>query len=151
MCNVIGSLIYLLEVSRMKSILLAALLSFFVFPALALAQGSGSERHQDIPQHQEIDSRSQPNSTDFEVLNSFAGEISEIGLDSHLLVVEDKDGKSVRFKVDDQTKFKADKKTELEGRKNLKLDDFEKGQTVKVVFVPSDNRAVEVRLRHVKS
>jgi hypothetical protein len=65
--------------------------------------------------------------------------------------VEDKDGKSVRFKVDDQTKFKADKKTELEGRKNLKLDDFEKGQTVKVVFVPSDNRAVEVRLRHVKS
>src|SRR5271156_6722759 len=134
----------------MKFIRLAALLSFLVFPALALAQGCIVNSRPQIPQ-QQAGSSSTANSTDFEVLRSLAGKISEIGLDSHLLVVEDKDGKSVRFKLDDHTKFKADKKTELEGRKNLKLDDFEKGQTVNVVFSPSDNRVVEVRLRRVST
>lgn len=133
----------------MKSIRLAALLSFLVFPALALAQGSGSERPPTV-QPPTTDSRLPTNSTDFEVRRSFAGKISDIRLDSHLLVVEDKDGKRVGFKVDDQTEFKADKKTELAGRKNLKLDDFEKGQTVKVIFLSSDNKVVEVRLRRVK-
>jgi hypothetical protein len=75
----------------------------------------------------------------------------EIQLDSHVLVVEDKDGKRVAFKLDGQTEFKADKKTELEGRKNLKLEDFESGQMVKVTFRPNDNKVLEVRLRRVKS
>ena len=134
----------------MKSIRLVALLSFFVFPALALAQDNCSVKRPDIP-GQTTDGSSAANSTPFAVLSSFAGKISEIGLDSHLLVVEDRDGKSVRFEIGDRTKFKADKKTEFEGRKNLKLDDFEKGQTVKVVFNPSDNRVVEVRLRRVNT
>jgi len=134
----------------MKSIRLAALLSLLVFPALALAQGSGSERRPDTPQ-QQTDGNSPANGSPFQVIRSFAGKISDIGLDAHVLVVQDKDGKSVQFKVDDHTKFKADKKTEFEGRKNLKLDDFEKGQTVKVVFSPSDNRVFEVRLRRVNT
>ena len=133
----------------MKSIRLAALLTFFVFPALALAQGSSSESRPNLPQ--QTDASSPANATPFAVLRSFAGKISEIELESHLLVVEDKDGNLVQFKVDDRTKFKADKKTEFEGRKNLKLDDFEKGQTVKIVFSPSDNRVLEVRLRRVST
>ncbi len=132
----------------MKSIRLAALVSFFIFPALALAQGSGSEnRPLQTPQQQQGGGPT----NDFQVLRTFTGKILEISLDSHLLVVENKDGKNVQFKLDDHTKFKADKKTELQGRKNLKLDDFEKGQTVNVVFSPSDNRVVEVRLRRVNT
>ena len=134
----------------MKSIRLVALLSLLVFPALALAQDNCSVKRPDIP-GQTIAGSSAADSTSFAVLSTFAGKISEIGLDSHLLVVEDKDGNSVRFKLDDHTKFKADKRTELEGRKHLKLDDFEKGQTVKVVFSPSDNRVFEVRLRGVNT
>lgn len=131
----------------MKRIQLAALLFAIAFPALAMAQGSGSGIHP--PSHTEHPLPT--NEAPFEVTRSFEGKILEIRLDSHVLVVEDKDGKRAGFQVDDQTAFKADKKTELQGRKKLKLEDFEKGQPVKVTFRASDNKVVEVRLRHIKS
>lgn len=129
----------------MKRIQCAAFLLTFAFPILALAQGSGSERQPPPTASSPLPEKP------FEVTRTFAGTISEIRLDSHVLVVEDKSGKRVGFTVDDQTGFKADKKTELEGRKKLKLEDFETGQPVKVTFRASDNKVVEVRLRRIKS
>jgi len=131
----------------MKRIRMAALFVFFVVPALAWAQGSGSHPEPSRPTPDTSGAGNAP----FEVSRSLTGKILEIQLDSHVLVVEDKDGKRVAFKLDGQTEFKADKKTELEGRKNLKLEDFESGQMVKVTFRPNDNKVLEVRLRRVKS
>lgn len=131
----------------MKPIRLAALLFTCTFPILALAQGSGHEGPPPPPHTGPVS----PNDSSFEVTKSFTGTILEIRLDARALVVEESDGKRISFKVDDRTAFKADKKTELEGRKTLKLEDFEKGQPVKVTFRASDNKVLEVRLKHLKS
>jgi ribosomal protein L21E len=131
----------------MKRMRLAALLFFFAVPALTWGQGSGSHPEPSRPTADPSGAGSAP----FEVSRSVTGKILEIQLESHVLVVEDKDSKRVAFKLDGKTEFKADKKTELDGRKSLKLEDFESGQMVKVTFRPSDNKVLEVRLRHVKS
>jgi hypothetical protein len=131
----------------MKSIRLATLFFTFIFPVLALAQGSGHVAPPPPPNAGPAPSNDAP----FEVTKSFTGTIVEIQPDTRAMVVEEKDGKRTGFKVDDHTAFKADKKTELEGRKKLKLEDFEKGQPVTVTFRASDNKVLEVRLRHVKN
>jgi len=135
----------LLEVYEMKATKLIALLILLASPALTLAQGSGSQPRQ----------QPQPYGNDtpapFEVTRSFVGKILEIHTDSHTLVVEDKNGKKVQFGVNEHTEFKADKKTELAGRKNLKLDDFQKDQRVKVTIRSSDSKVIEVRLEREKT
>ena len=128
----------------MKPIQMIVLMIVFVCPALALAQGSGSEPRQPQP----IGADSPP---PFEVTRSFVGKILDIHADAHTLVVEDKNGKKVQFSVDQHTEFKADKKTELAGRKNLKLDDFQKDQLVKVTVRSSDSKVIEVRLEREKT
>ena len=47
------------------------------------------------------------------------------------------------------SKFKADKKTEYAGKKDLGLGDFEPGQPVKVIYMASNNIAIELRMRRV--
>lgn len=133
----------------MKRMRLAALLFFFAVPALTWAQGSGSRPQPSRPTTIPSDASSAP--APFEVSRDVTGKILEIQVESHGLVVEDKDGKRVAFKLDGNTQFKADKKTELYGRKSLKLQDFESGQMVRVTFRPSDNKVLELRLRRVKS
>lgn len=128
----------------MKPMKLIALLIVLVSPALTLAQGSGSQPRQ--PQPHGSDSPAP-----FEVTRSFVGRILDIHTDSHTLVVEDKNGKKVQFSVDEHTEFKADKKSELAGRKNLKLDDFQKDQLVKVTVRTSDSKVIEVRLEREKT
>lgn len=128
----------------MKPRKLIALLIVLVSPVLTLAQGSGSEPRQPQP----YGSDSPP---PFEVTRSFVGKILDIHADAHTLVVEDKSGKKVQFSVDQHTEFKADKKTELAGRKNLKLDDFQKDQQVKVTVRTSDSKVIEVRLQREKT
>ena len=117
---------------------------FFLFPAATLAQGSGSQPRQPQPIGNDTPAP-------FEVTRSFVGRILDIHTDSHTLVVEDKNGKKVQFSVDEHTVFKADKKTELAGRKNLKLDDWEKDQLVKVTIRSSDSKVIEVRLEREKT
>jgi len=128
----------------MKSTKLIALLILLASPASTLAQGSGSQPRQPQPYGHDT-----PPS--FEVTRSFVGRILDIHTDSHTLVVEDKYGKKVQFGVDEHTEFKADKKTELAGRKNLKLDDFQKDQLVKVTIRSSDSKVIEVRLEREKT
>ena len=50
-----------------------------------------------------------------------------------------------------KTRFRADKDTPLGGKKELTLEDFEKGQTVKVTFWPENFNVTEVRMRRPKS
>ncbi len=115
----------------MKPTKLIALLILLASPASTLAQGSGSQPRQPQPYGNDTPAP-------FEVTRSFVGRILDIHTDSHTLVVEDKNGKKVQFSVNEHTEFKADKKTELAGRKNLKLDDFQKDQLVKVTIRSSD-------------
>jgi hypothetical protein len=133
----------------MNRMRLVALLFFFAVPTLTWGQGSGSRTEPSRPATNPAETGIAP--SPFEVSRSVTGKILEIHLDSHTLVVEDQDGKRGAFKLDGNTEFKADKKTELGGRKNLKLDDFETGQMVRVTFRASDNKVLEVRLRRVKS
>jgi hypothetical protein len=128
----------------MKPTKLIALLILLASPASTLAQGSGSQPRQPQPYGNDTPAP-------FEVTRSFVGRILDIHTDSHTLVVEDKNGKKVQFSVDEHTEFKADKKTELAGRKNLKLDDFQKDQRVKVTIRSSDSKVIEVRLEREKT
>ena len=128
----------------MKPTKLIALLIVLASPTLILAQGSGSEPRQPQPYGNDAP-------PPFEVTQSFVGKILEIRTDAHTFVVEDKNGKRVRFTVDDHTEYKADKKTELAGRKKLKLDDFQTDELVKVTLRSSDSKVIEVRLERQKT
>ncbi len=86
----------------------------------------------------------------FMVTRQVDGKIAEINAAQHLVVIEDKNGKRVSFKLDNKTKLKADKKTEYAAKKNLLLSDFETGQPVRVTYLASNATAIELRLRHVK-
>ena len=131
----------------MKRILMSVAFVLFALPVAAAAQGSGSVSEERPP------SRSVGNEieTPFVVMRSVKAKIVEIDAANGVFVVEIADGKRVQVKVDKKTRFKADKKHELGGRKKLALADFSVGDLVKITFIPSEGRIVEVRLHSERS
>jgi hypothetical protein len=82
---------------------------------------------------------------------SVSGEVREVNLEEgYILVVIPKKGTG-KFYVGGKTRLRADKETPLGERKRLTLEDFQKGQNVKVTFWPDNFEATEVRARQPKS
>ena len=81
---------------------------------------------------------------------SLMGEVREVNLDEGYIVIDSKRG-AAKFHVGNKTRFRADKDSPLGGKKGLTLEDFQKGQTVKVTFWPQNFNATEVRVRQPKS
>ena len=82
---------------------------------------------------------------------SLMGEVREVNLDENYIVVVDPKRGSAKFYVGNKTRFRADKDSPLGSKKELTLEDFQKGQTVKVTFWPQNFNATEVRVRQPKS
>jgi hypothetical protein len=78
------------------------------------------------------------------------GEIREVNLEDGYIVVADPKRGVGKFYVGDKTRLKADKETPLGDKKKLALEDFRKGQTVKITFWPHNFHATEVRVRQPK-
>lgn len=107
-------------------------------PRPALAQGSGSTGG--------------PNPSSFEVLRSLDGEIESLDQREGVLVLlKEKDGERMRFRIDPKIKLKAERKSELADRKDLTVAEFRAGHLVRVTFRTSDSTAVEMKLRAPKS
>ena len=87
----------------------------------------------------------------FPATRSFAGQIILVNPAEGYIAVEDSDGLARMFYVKRKTRLKADDETALAGRKDLTLEDFQKGQAVKVVYWPETLSATEVRLRRPKN
>ncbi len=117
-------------------------------PAVSFAQGSGGRTVPSRPIGDITDDRSGPRP--FAVTRTVTGKINEINAEKHLIIVEDKNGKRLEFKLDDKTRFRADKKTEYADKKGLSLGDFEAGQPVKITYLASNNLITELRLRREK-
>ncbi len=131
----------------MKRFALGTLVLVLALPAVFFAQGSGG-RTTPSPVGGVTDATSGPNP--YLVTRSLTGKIAEINSEKHLIVIEDKSGKRLEFKLEDKTRFKADKKTEYADKKNLSLGDFELGQPVKITYLASNNVVTELRLRREK-
>lgn len=129
----------------MNRTILRSLCLVLMLPGVSLAQGSGIHRAPDP-----TGVRDSLGPAPFMVTREVDGKIAEINAAQHLVVIEDKNGKRLSFKLDDKTKLKADKKTEYAGKKKLLLSDFEMGQPVRVTYLASNTTAIELRLRHVK-
>ena len=125
----------------MKLSKIGTLLLVLVLPVLAVAQGSGSTSPRP--------SASRTPSA-FSVTRSVTGTVAAINAEEGLIVVHDKNGNRLEFKVDNRTKFKADKKTELRGKRDISLCDFQTGQSIKVTYRAADWRATEVRLKRAR-
>lgn len=82
---------------------------------------------------------------------SLMGQVREVNPDEGYIVVVDPKRGTAKFYVGNKTRFRADKDSPLGGRKDLTLEDFQKGQTVKVTFWPQNFNATEVRVRQPKS
>lgn len=82
---------------------------------------------------------------------SFSGQVIEVNAEQGYIVVSDAKRGNGKFFVADKTRLRADKETALGDKKNLTLEDFQKGQTVKVTFWPDSFKATEVRVRQPKS
>jgi hypothetical protein len=82
---------------------------------------------------------------------SLLGEVREVNTDEGYIVVVDPKRGSAKFYVGHKTRFRADKDSPLGAKKELTLEDFQKGQTVKVTFWPQNFSATEVRVRQPKS
>ena len=82
---------------------------------------------------------------------SFSGEVVGVNVEEGYIIVSDPKRGNGKFFVADKTRFKADKETALGDKKNLTLEDFRKGQTVKVIFWPDSFKATEVRVRQPKN
>jgi hypothetical protein len=78
---------------------------------------------------------------------TLSGEVREVNLAEGYIVVADPKQGVGKFYVSNKTRLKADKETPLGDRKKLALEDFQKGQTVKVTFWPNNFRATELRVR----
>jgi len=130
----------------MNRTIVSSLCLTLVLPGVLLAQGSGSIHR--MPDPAGVGGSLGP--APFMVTRQVDGKIAEVNAAQHLVVIEDKNGKRVSFKLDDKTKLKADKKTEYAAKKNLQLSDFETGQPVRVTYLASNAMAVELRLRRLK-
>ena len=83
--------------------------------------------------------------------HSLMGEVREVNTDESYIVVVDPKRGSAKFYVGNKTRFRADKDSPLGGKKELTLEDFRKGQIVKITFWPQNFNATEVRVRQPKS
>jgi hypothetical protein len=88
---------------------------------------------------------------------SISGQVVRVDMNAGLIVVaRQKENVHVVFHVNRKTKFSADKETTLGGKKKLTLEDFQKGQTVKVTYMTEETdwdesyRALEVKARKPK-
>lgn len=131
----------------MKRNLMISMFVFFALPVIATAQGSdssgGARQPSRLPD-------SEASERPFVVTRMITAKIAEVDVEAGTILLE-KDGKLSKIKIDRRTKLKADKKTEVGSKKNLSLADFGVGQTVRVTYIPSEDRIVEVRLRYEKS
>lgn len=116
-----------------------------VMPLSAWAQGSGSTAP--MPPRMGTMDMPSPDTNAFAVTRSVTGKVAEINTEKHYIVIEDKKGKRLKFKLDEKVKLRADKKTEFAGRKDIKLSDFEPGQFVKVTYLASNETITELRMR----
>ena len=82
---------------------------------------------------------------------SLMGEVREVNADKGYIVVVDPKRGTAKFYVGNKTRLRADKDSPLGGKKELTLEDFQKGQIVKVTFWPQNFNATEVRVRQPKS
>ena len=82
---------------------------------------------------------------------SVSGEVRAVNFDAGYIIVFVPKRGTGRFYVGDKTRLKADKGTPLGDKKRLTLEDFQKGQTVKVTFWPRTFYATEVRVRQPKN
>jgi hypothetical protein len=100
------------------------------------------------PTHETVDSGGDT----FVTTRSFAGEVVEVNAEEGYIVVSDPKKGDGKFLIGKKTRLKADKEvTPLADKKQLTLEDFEKGQTVKVTYWPQNHEATEVRVRQPKS
>jgi hypothetical protein len=83
----------------------------------------------------------------YEMTRSLSGKIALISPEEFTLTLEDDKGKRYQFIISGKIKLKADKKTELGEKKELTLDDFQAGQSVKITYWPSTKKVAEIRLR----
>ncbi len=136
----------------MKRNLMIITFVLFALPVIATAQGSGSSGGGNQPSRPPSSEfpRSEASERPFVVTRMITAKIAEVDVEAGTMVLE-KDGKLSKIKIDRRTKLKADKKTEVGSKKNLSLADFGVGQTVRVIYIPSEDRIVEVRLRYEKS
>ena len=82
---------------------------------------------------------------------SVSGEVSEVNYYEGYIVVADPKRGFGKFYVGKKTRLRADKETPLADKKKLTLEDFQRGQTVKVTFWPDSFRATEVRVRRPRN
>lgn len=87
----------------------------------------------------------------FITTRSLMGQVREVNLEEGYIVVADPKRGAATFFVGHKTRYRADKDSPLGDKKNLTLEDFEKGQTVKVTFWPQNFNATEVRVRQPKN
>ena len=87
----------------------------------------------------------------FVTTRSLLGEVREVNLEEGYIVVADPKRGAAKFHVGNKTRLRADKDSPLGGKKDLTLEDFQKGQLVKVIFWPQNFNATEVRVRQPKS
>lgn len=90
---------------------------------------------------------SEPETDNRPYSRSTMGKVLKVNADEHFIVIDEPKGGPITFIVDKNTRIKADKKTELGSKKNLKLADYQPGQTVKIIYRIEDRRALEVRLK----
>lgn len=95
----------------------------------------------------------------YDTPGSLSGEVVRVDVGEGLLVVaHPKEDVHVVFYVNRKTKYSADKESALGGKKKLTLEDFQKGQTVKVTYLTEGEadweksyRALEVKARKPKN
>lgn len=112
----------------------AALLFVLSRAELLMAQGSGPNR----------------SISSFEVKKTISGSVLSINMTEGTLMVEDKKGQRYKFYLDEDTEFKADKNSELSNQKDLSLEHFKKGHTVKVTYRADGKRVFEVRFKKIE-
>lgn len=157
----------------LKRLLLAAAFALVAAPLLVAAQ-EGRPRPPGVPSPnptpdptRDAYDPSQPTRSDIGKLmgkqstttRSISGEVVRVDLDAGTILVADpKKGVHGTFHVNKKTKLSADKETTLGGKKKLTLEDFQKGQTVKVTYWTQEDadwtvslRALEVRARRPKN
>jgi hypothetical protein len=87
----------------------------------------------------------------FVTTRSVSGEVIEVNVEQGYIVVAVPKRGNGKFLIGHKTRLKADKETPLGDRKNLSLEDFQSGQTVKVTFWPQNFQATEVKVRQPKN
>lgn len=78
---------------------------------------------------------------------SVTGKVLRVDVADQYIVVELRNAPAAKYVVGGKVRMTADKKAELDGKRDLSLDDFMPGQTVKIVLSVPDNKLLEVHLK----